>query len=38
MITKQKKKFEKSIIIGGGICFIGLGNLFILEGIQNEFS
>ena len=38
MITKSKKKFEKSIIIGGGICFIGLGNLFLLKGIQNAFS
>ena len=38
LINRSKKKFEKSISIGGAICFYGLSNLLLLEGTENEFA
>ena len=38
LINRPKKKFEKSISIGGAICFYGLSNLLLLEGTENEFA
>ena len=38
LINKPEKKFEKSIMIAGGIHFHGLSDLFLLEGTMNEFS
>ena len=38
LINRPKKKFEKSISIGGAICYYGLSNLLLLEGTENEFS
>ena len=37
LITRQKKKFEKSIMVAGGISFNGLGKLMLLNGTENEF-
>ena len=37
LITKPKKKFEKSIMIARGISFNGLGKLMLLNGTENEF-
>ena len=38
LINKPEKKFEKSIMIAGGIHFHGLSDLYLLEGTMNEFS
>ena len=38
LINRPQKKFEKSISIGGAICFYGLSNLLLLEGTENEFA
>ena len=37
LITTPKKKFEKSIMVAGGICNAGLGRLMLLNGTENEF-
>ena len=38
LVNKAEKKFEKSIMIAGGIHFHGLSDLLLLEGTMNEFS
>ena len=38
LVNKPEKKFEKSIMIAGGIHFHGLSDLYLLEGTMNEFS
>lgn len=38
LVNKQEKKFEKSIMIAGGVHFNGLSDLLLLEGTMNEFS
>ena len=37
LVNKPEKKFEKSIMIAGGIHFHGLSDLYLLEGTMNEF-
>ena len=37
LITRPKKKFEKSIMVAGGISFNGVGRLMLLNGTENEF-
>lgn len=36
LINRPQKKIEKSIRIGGAICFYGLSSLLLLEGTENE--
>ena len=38
LINRQQKKFEKSLMIVGGINFYGLSKLMFLEGSMNEFA
>ena len=38
LMNKPEKKFEKSIMISGGVHFHGLSDLLLLEGTMNEFS
>ena len=38
LMRRPEKKFEQSILIGGGTSFYGLGSLIIFEGFVNEFS
>ena len=38
LINRPEKKFEKSIMIAGGVFYFGITNLIILEGILNEFA
>ena len=38
LINRPEKKFEKSIMISGGISYYGLSKLIILEGTLNEFT
>ena len=40
LINRPEKKFEKSIMIGGGICHYnyGLSYLILLKGTLNEFA
>ena len=37
LITRPVKKFEKSIMVAGGISSKGLGKLMLLCGTENEF-
>ena len=37
LITRPQKKFEKSIMVAGGISFYGVGKLMLLNGTENEF-
>ena len=37
-IERPQKKFEKSIMVDGGISYYGLTDLFLLNGTMNEFS
>ena len=37
LITRPKKKFEKSIMVAGGISKSGVGRLMLLNGTENEF-
>ena len=37
LITRPKKKFEKSIMIAGGISYNGLSKLLLLNDTENEF-
>ena len=37
-MRRPEKKFEQSILIGGGTSFYVLGSLIIFEGFVNEFS
>ena len=37
LITRPKKKFEKSIMVAGGISHNGVGKLMLLNGTENEF-
>ena len=38
LINRKQKKFEKSLMIAGGINFYGLSQLIFLDGTINEFS
>ncbi|MBR4616754.1 MAG: hypothetical protein IKO55_14185, partial [Kiritimatiellae bacterium] len=38
LINRQERKFEKSIMVAGGISFYGLSDLIILNGTMNEFA
>ena len=38
LINRPQKKFEKSIIMAGGINYHGLGSLIFLEGTMNQYS
>ena len=38
LINRPEKKFEKSIMIAGGVSYFGITNLIILEGTLNEFA
>ena len=38
LINRPQKKFEKSLMIAGGINFYGLSKLMFLDGTMNEFS
>lgn len=38
LINRPEKKFEKSIMIAGGICYYGLSRLQIIDGTLNEFG
>ena len=38
LINRQEKKFEKSLIIAGGLSAFGLSRLIVLEGTLNEFA
>ena len=38
LMRRPEKKFEQSILIGGGTSFYGLGSLILFEGLVNEFS
>ena len=38
LINRPQKKFEQSIMVGGGVCSQGLTNLILLEGTLNEFA
>ena len=38
MINRPQRKFEKSLMIAGGISYHGLTKLIILDGTLNEFS
>ena len=38
LINRPKKKFEKSIMVAGGINYFGLSQLIFLEGTMNDFS
>lgn len=38
LMRRPEKKFEKSIMIGGGSSFYGLGSLILFENYVNEFS
>ena len=37
-MNRPKKKFEKSIMVAGGISYYGLTDLILLDGTMNEFS
>ncbi len=37
LITRPQKKFEKSIMVAGGISHKGVGKLMLLNGTENEF-
>jgi hypothetical protein len=37
LITRPQKKFEKSIMVAGGISCNGVGKLMLLNGTENEF-
>ena len=38
LMNKPEKKFERSIMIAGGVHYHGLSDLLLLEGTMNEFS
>lgn len=38
LINRPQKKFEKSLMFAGGICFYGLSKLIVLDGTLNNFS
>ena len=38
LMNRPKKKFEKSIMVAGGISYYGLTDLILLDGTMNEFS
>ena len=38
LLNRPQKKFEKSLMIAGGINFYGLSRLIFLDGTMNEFS
>ena len=38
LINRQQKKFEKSLVIAGGISFYGVGKLVFLDGTMNDFA
>jgi len=38
MINRQNKKFEKCLMIAGGISYYGLSRLIFLEGTMNDFA
>ena len=37
LMNRPKRKFEKSIIVAGGISFYGLSDLMLLQGTMNDF-
>ena len=37
LMTRPQKKFEKSIMVAGGISCKGVGKLMLLNGTENEF-
>ena len=37
MINRERKKFEPSIIVAGGVSFYGLSDLILLKGMMQEF-
>jgi len=38
LISRQKTKIEKCLIIGGGINYYGMSKLIFLHGTMNEFA
>ena len=38
LINREKRKFEKSLMIAGGISYYGLSHLIFLEGTMNDFA
>ena len=38
LINRERKKFEPSIIVAGGVSFYGLSDLILLKGTMQEFS
>lgn len=38
LINRPQKKFEKSLIIAGGVSFYGTSKLLFLDGTMNDFS
>jgi len=38
LINRQTKKYEKSLMIAGGISYYGLSHLIFLEGTMNDFA
>ncbi|MBQ4352495.1 MAG: hypothetical protein II758_02835, partial [Prevotella sp.] len=38
LLNRHEHKFQKSVIIAGGVSFFGTINLIILEGTMNHFA
>ena len=38
LINRENRKYEKSLMIAGGICYYGLSHLIFLEGTMNDFA
>ena len=38
LVNRPVKKFEKSLMIAGGVCSYGLSHLMILDWTLNEFA
>ena len=38
LVNRPQRKFEKSLMLTGGISYHGLTKLIILDGTLNEFS
>ena len=38
LVNREQRKFEKSLMIAGGISYYGLSHLIFLEGTMNDFA
>ena len=38
LVNRQVKKFEKGIMVAGGISYYGLSNIIFIEGTMNNFA